>query len=480
MKPIRLKPASCLVLAAFGSVALMPLDQTHAQECKKKPDAPREVFEVDLNGPQADFGIVVTEHEVTERDLIEVDPNFVERALDEPIPVEPLEAQQPIDTGDVKPEDSPKEFICSRTRAMPQAINPAFTTNLYQQLRAKEGNVFFSPCSITQAMGMAYMGAKGDTAAEFAKALSLGGPQESLPGQMEQWRNTLHSSANVKDDKLNIANALCVTGQVPLQSYQDLVRQQFGGELFAGGLEEINGWVDKKTEGRIKKILEELDPNSACMLLNAVYFKGSWKDPFSPFDTRIRDFHVTADKSVKVPMMTRKGRYAVVRNEQYIAVELPYQTSCSMVLMMPAKAEGFEKFEAGMNDALVTKVCRELKGKKREIELAMPKFKIETKYDLVPAMKQLGLAKAFDMEQADFSAMYERDDIAIGQIVHKATLEVDEQGSVATAATGIAANSYSASMPTPAIHFDRPFLVLIRENNTNTTLFMGRISDPTK
>jgi len=359
-------------------------------------------------------------------------------------------------------------------------LNPAFTTDLYQQLRGTEGNVFFSPCSITQAMGMAYMGAKGDTAAEFAKAMSLSGSQKNLPGQMEHWRNTLQGSANVNNDKLRIANALCVTGEVPLQSYQDLVRQKFGGELFAGGLEEINGWVNKKTEGNIEKILESLDPNSACVILNAVYFKGSWKTPFSPSDTRERDFHVTADKSVKVPMMSREGHCAVVRNERYIAVELPYKTSCSMVLMMPTKAEDFGKLEAGLNEELVRKICVDLKGAAQEIDLAMPRFKIATEYNLVPAMNQLGLAKAFDMDQADFSAMYERDDIAIGQIVHKATLEVDEQGSVATAATAIEMAANSISMPTPSIHFDRPFIVLIRENNTNTTLFMGRISDPTK
>ena len=356
--------------------------------------------------------------------------------------------------------------------------NPAFGAQLYQQLRSEDGNVFFSPYSISEAMGMAYAGAGGNTATEIAKALGFDKDTKALGPQMHAFRSHLMGLVNKEDNKLNIANALCVTGLDPLPAYQDTVRKHYEGEIFTGGLDEINGWVKTKTEGNIEKILEELSPDSACVLLNAVYFKGNWKTPFKAGNTGKADFHLSPDKAVSVVTMSRSDSFQVLRDNNLIAVEMPYQTSASMVLIMPDKAEGMKELQDKLSEAMIQDLCQRLKGGKGEyIKLFMPKFRIATSYDLIPQMKQLGIADAFDFDKADFKAMYGETPVKISQIKHKATLEVDEMGSVASAATAVEMQFYSA--PPPAIRFDRPFLVLIRESSTGTNLFMGRINDPT-
>ncbi len=360
-------------------------------------------------------------------------------------------------------------------------LNPAFGSHLYQQLRTDEGNVFFSPYSISEAMGMVYAGSGGNTSTEIAKALNFSQDTKTLGPQMQELRRQLMAQVNQKDNKLNIANALCVTGKSPLQSYQDTVRQQYDGKIFSGGLEEINGWVKKKTEGNIEKILEELSQDSACVLLNAVYFKGNWKTSFEAKNTHKADFHIPSGKTAQVDMMGREGSYKVLRDKGMITVELPYQTSASMVLIMPEKADGMKALEESLNQDTIQTLCIDLQGAKdTKANLFLPKFKLATSYDLVKPMNQLGMVDAFD-KKADFKVMYGETPVKISQIKHKATLEVDEMGSVASAVTAVEINALSADIgePLPQIRFDRPFLVLIRENTTGTNLFMGRINNPT-
>ena len=367
--------------------------------------------------------------------------------------------------------------------AVPQDINPGFAPGLYAQLSQEEGNVFFSPYSITEAMAMVHSGAGGNTATEIANALSIDGDQKTLAQRLLNQRRFLMAQANKDDNKLNIANALCVTGMAPEQAYQDLVRKQFQGELFAGGLDKINGWVKEKTEGKIEKILEELSPDSVCVLLNAVYFKGKWQTPFKSRMTHKAPFFKADGKEVKVDMMTREGGFRVLRDNGLTAVDLPYQTSSSMVLIQPDKAGGMEALEKRLNEGLLTDLGHRLSQSRMErAKLYLPKFKIATEYDLIPAMKELGVKDAFGFAKSDFKAMYAKSSIKIAQIKHKATLEVDEAGSVAAAATAVEMVRKSAAIRPPAaqIRFDRPFLVLIREKTTGTNLFVGRINDPTK
>lgn len=358
----------------------------------------------------------------------------------------------------------------------PHELNPDFTPALYQQLKKDEGNVFFSPYSITEAMAMVHAGAGGNTADEIATALALGeGDANDIARRGEALRRHL-ANLNQGENKLRVANALCVTGEPPRQSYQELVRSRYDGKLFSGGLDEINGWVKEKTEGKIEEILKSLSPDSACVLLNAVYFKGQWETPFDQADTGKSKFHRKPGDEVEVDMMSSESRYRWLDENGLIAVELPYENGAVMVLVMPEKAAGMASLEDRLDAPFLEKTCNKLhKANAYQAVVHVPKFKVSTEYDLIPTMKQLGVSDAFDGSRADFKAMYGEKPVTISQIVHKATLEVDEKGSVASAATAVEILPLAGPRH---FRFDRPFLVLIRDRATGTTLFMGRINDP--
>jgi serpin B len=362
--------------------------------------------------------------------------------------------------------------------ATPEAreLNPDFTPALFRQLKAGEGNVFFSPYSITEAMAMVHAGAGGNTADEIVKAMALGeGSAEDIAQRSGALRAQL-AKLNQGENKLRVANALCVTGATPLESYQNLLRSRYDGELFSGGLDAINGWVNKKTEGKIEKILEKLSPDSACVILNAVYFKADWVTSFDAGATVKAKFQRPGADPVEVDMMRSESSYRTLWDKGLIAVELPYKNGASMVLVMPDKADGMAALEDRLGARFLQETCDKLRKRNaHQAVVQVPKFKVATQYDLIPTMKQLGMSDAFEMARADFKAMYGKTPVQISQIVHKATLEVDEKGSVATAATAVEMQKESG----PArIRFDRPFLVLIRDQATGTTLFMGRINDP--
>jgi len=460
-------------LSAFSLGLTMSLSQ--ALPCEK----PEEIV-IDLNGPQKDFGVVVTEHIIQEGELEKPIPDFAvcakARAVDGQVPVV-------VDGNKGELVEAERRGIRPVKMAIPTPINPAFDTNLYQLLKQGDGNVFFSPYSITECLGMVYAGTGKNTAAEIGKAMSFGKDAKLTSVELKKLRTHLSQSLNRSDCKLNIANALCVTGITPKQGYQNIVRDEFGGEIFSGGLAEINGWASKKTEGKIKEILKQLSPDSACVLLNAVYFKGDWKYAFKANDTHKANFHLTNNDKVKVDMMKQKGGFKVLRGNGMTIVELPYKNSASMVLMLPDQADGMAALEKKLNDGLLLDLGQRLSQSQPErIELHLPKFKIEAKCDLVGAMKSLGMKEAFEGDGADFSVMYDRSDVKITQIKHKAILEVDEKGSVAAAVTAVG-YGLTSSRPTvqlPKIRFDRPFITIIRDRETGANLFMGRINDPTK
>ncbi|TYL39940.1 serpin family protein [Natronococcus pandeyae] len=386
--------------------------------------------------------------------------------------------------------------------------NVAFSLDLLEQLRTEEPdeNLFFSPYSVSVALAMTRAGARGETAAEMADALryelendDLHGAFGALEDEFER-RNedgsevddpygTDDDETDDEDDlgfELSSANAVWVDDEFELEEdYLELLEVYYeAGERlvdFAGSPEEarqeINAWVEEQTNDRIEDLLPEstISESTRLVLTNAVYFLAAWKHDFDPADTAPGPFTSLGGSETEVELMHQREelRYAEVDGHQL--VELPYANDdTSMVVVLPAEGE-FESFEESLTvDRLATMLGE---TSRPEVDLALPKFGIESAFSLVDVMQELGMERAFG-GGADFSGMADGDssDLYVGDIVHESFLEVDEEGTEAAAATAVVMDE-SAAAEQVEITVDRPFLFYVRDRPTETPLFFGRVID---
>ena len=352
---------------------------------------------------------------------------------------------------------------------------------LFQELATGSENLVISPFSLGSALDMTLAGARGDTEKEMLLALS----HKTLP------RDAVAAAygdvfARIKELNqgitLNNANGLCLAECSGLlqKPYRNLLQKQFAAEIFAAtDIGTLNGWVKKKTSGKIEKLLDSFPPNCVCVILNAVYFKGNWASQFKPSATCEDDFHVTKDKITRVPMMNQTGKFTLVENEKGQALVLPYaQKDLAMIVMLPAGNDDSGKGISAMIDQAVAAYRQ---GRKPEVLVTLPKFRMEYKADKIgTAYQKLGMKKAFSATEADFGGMTGKSQLGqiwIGSIIHKAIIEVNEEGSAAAAATGVVMVAKSA-MRIPEFRADRPFLFAIVDTKTDATLFLGRVRNP--
>lgn len=356
--------------------------------------------------------------------------------------------------------------------------NNAFAVQLYQELGTKEGNLFFSPYSVSSALGMTYAGAGGNTAKEMKEVLHFQMDQPELNSAFKSLNRKLAANTNKAGQKLNIANALVLTGGDVSGEFKAILKKDYDAEIFDGGLEKINGWVKQKTEGKIEKILEELSPNSVCVILNAIYFKGIWESQFQKNQTHDAPFSVSANNKVTVPLMYQKSDFKLLIEKDFKAVSIPYkEKNLSMVILLPETVDGLPALEKQLTPQGLKELVEKLdKQRVQEMELFMPKFKLETSYDLVGSFLKMGMKDAFD-NTADFSGMGWPKDLWISQIKHKAFVEVNEEGTEAAGATAV--EMATKSMPYyPVFRADHPFLFIIQDNQSGSFLFMGRMVNP--
>jgi serpin B len=360
--------------------------------------------------------------------------------------------------------------------------NTAFAVQLYRELGNKEGNLFFSSYSVSAALGMAYAGARGNTAREMKEVLHFQLDQTELHPAFKSLNKELVATALNAGQKLNIANALVLTGGDVSGEFKTILKDNYDAAIFRGGLDTINGWVKQKTEGKIEKILEKLDPNSVCVLLNAIYFKGIWESQFLKSSTHDAPFSVSASKQVKVSLMYHKSDFKILTEKDFQAVSIPYKgKNLSMVILLPKAVDGLATLEKQLTTQSLKERLAELDEQRvQKIELYLPKFKLETTYDLVDPCEKMGMKDAFALERADFSGMgWPKGSLWISQIKHKAFVEVNEEGTEAAAATAV--GMAKMAMPVrdyPVFRADHPFLFIIRDNQSDTILFMGRIVNP--
>ncbi|HEC62869.1 MAG TPA: serpin family protein, partial [Candidatus Acetothermia bacterium] len=348
----------------------------------------------------------------------------------------------------------------------------------------------FSPHSISLALAMAYAGARGETAAEMAQALYFTLPQERLHPAFNALDLTISARAAAEEIELYIANGFWgQLGHHFLQEYVELLSRNYGAEFhlvdFQGAPEacraRINDWVSERTQGKIEALLPpgSVTPLTRLVLANAIYFQGAWKTQFDPRNTSLEPFRLLGEgeQTVLVLMMRQGAALGYAEGElegiPYQVVELPYTgNEFGMVILLP-ELLGFEEFEAGLNaerlELLLAGISTEL------VVLSMPKFSFSSTFSLRGALSELGMPLAFSPE-ADFSGIDGSRDLQIDEAYHKAFIRVDEEGSVAAAATG--AVQVLKTPPPIIVRIDHPFIFLIRDRETGTILFLGRVLNP--
>lgn len=372
---------------------------------------------------------------------------------------------------------------CGQAAASHKSVaegNTYVAVDLYHELGKSRGNLFFSPFSISSALAMTYAGARGDTAAQMKGVLHFQLEQAGLNSAFRSLDQKLASTAQRSDQRLNIANALVLTGRKVSDVYENTLKTYYNAEIFSGDLGVINGWVKRKTEGKIESILDQLSANSACVILNAIYFKGTWDVQFDTIRTQNAPFNISADKQVKIPVMHRKDNYKLLEQDNAQIISLPYKgKALSMVVILPREVEGL----AGVEEKLKAEDIKELfikldKQPERQVSVYFPKFNMETKYDLGGPFQKMGMTDAFS-PGADFSGMgWPKSHLWIGQIKHKVFVEVSEEGTEVAATTGVEMVTKSMVSRELVFRADHPFLFMVWDNETGTILFMGRMTDP--
>ena len=329
--------------------------------------------------------------------------------------------------------------------------NSAFAFNLYQALKGADGNLFYSPFSISEALAMTYAGARGETEKQMAEVLQFQLSQmdlhpafNSLDLQLAK-RGQGAQGADGKGFRLHVVNALW--GQQDfsfLPAYLDLLAENYGAGLrlldFKNAAEPsrqtINEWVSEQTEQKIKDLLPpgSIDELTRLVLTNAIYFNAAWQSQFKPKDTADGQFHLLNGNEVTARMMHQTGPFGYVKGSNYQAVELPYDgNELSMVVLLPS-SDQFKAFEGNLTGQQVDEIILGIKN--QPVALSMPRFKVESEFGLKETLSAMGMQVAFT-EAADFSGMDGKKDLIIQDVVHKAYVAVDENGTEAAAATGV-------------------------------------------
>ncbi|XP_075555089.1 iris-like [Dermacentor variabilis] len=363
-----------------------------------------------------------------------------------------------------------------------------FSVDLYKQLMAKDqrdGNIFFSPFSISAALSMALGGARSDTAEELSAVLHV--DADEVHSHFASFFSKLPDYA--VGVKLNIANRMYAEQTFPvLSSYVALLRDKYNTTIesvdFRNKYEsvrlEVNSWVEKTTESRIRELLPSgtVDAMTTLILVNAIYFKGLWSSQFDSKYTRTSDFHLDSRNKTQVEMMFQESSFSMGHSDdmEVEALEIPYCGSkTSMVLLLPKDIEGLSKLEERMTGSALSKMLENMR-RCSNVKLYLPKFKLEQAVNLKAVLQGMGINDFFGLA-ADLSAISDAGKLVATEVIHKAFVEVNEEGTEAAAATAVIMMCRSARMSEVERKFvvDRPFMFLIRSHDPEVVLFIGSV-----
>ncbi|XP_058412578.1 serpin B3-like isoform X1 [Diceros bicornis minor] len=383
--------------------------------------------------------------------------------------------------------------------------NTHFAVDLFQQLKkSNKDNIFYSPLSISSALAMTYSGAQGNTALQIGKVsvsslyvdrcrlISLLACVEKSGNVHHQFQKLLTELKKPTDAyELNIANRLYGEKKFQFrQEYMDDVKKFYLASVesadFINAAEEsrkkINSWVESQTKGKIKDLFPPHSLSSAILVLvNAVYFKGQWDKIFYKEYTVEEKFWLNKDTSKSVQMMKQISyfNFTALEDMQAKILEMPYKDKdLSMMLVLPNEVDGLQKLEDKLTAEKLLEWTSSQNMRETLVDLRLPRFKVEKSYDLTNTLKSMGMVDAFSPQDANFLGMAESRGLMVTKIIHKSFVEVNEQGTKAAAATGTGVAGATSVPLYESFHCDHPFLFFIKHNNTNSILFLGRVSSP--
>ncbi len=372
------------------------------------------------------------------------------------------------------------------------AGNTAFALDMYAHLRTHDGNLFFSPYSISTALAMTYAGARGETEEQMAQVLHLTLEHEDIHpafAYLDEHFRDIQRAGNVA---LSVANALWIQqGFNVLDAFLDTVKTYYRAglhevnfvEAAEAAREDINSWVAAQTNQKIQELIPQgvLHELTRLVLTNAIYFQGKWASEFSKDETQEDAFWVSSACKKMAPLMYQEHAFHYGENDDVQVIQMPYQgEDLSMAILLPKVRDGLAAIEASLTPEHL-RAWLNLTAR-RDVKVYLPRFTQTSRFSLSSVLQAMGMKKAFSSREADFSGIEPGKSLSITDVLHKAFVEVNEEGTEAAAATGVVVGvtSVMEPQPVPVFRADHPFLFLIRDKRSGSILFMGRMMDPSE
>jgi serpin B len=363
-----------------------------------------------------------------------------------------------------------------------------FAAAAYGKLARGRGNIIFSPFNISTALSMAMAGARGQTATEMQTVLHQASTDAKYHAALATLIGQITNTSNVGGDELAMANGLWVEQDFPvLSAFEQTIRSQYGAPLtpvdFAHNAEaartRINSWTGEHTKGKIHELFGpgSLDAHTRLVITSAIYFYGKWALPFSPRLTATAPFKLAGGGTAEARFMRQAAYFSYAETDSMQILEMKYADQMlAFDVLLPKAADGLGDLEKSVSAANLDAWLAALSG--RRVEVSLPKFRAESQFELGPTLASLGMSSAFQAS-ADFSGIDGRRDLYISQVIHKAFVDVSEEGTEAAAATGLTMRPRAARVD-PGVIFqaDHPFVFLIRDTRTGAILFAGRLTKP--
>ena len=429
--------------------------------------------------------------------------------IDTKTPVPPTEeapveeatsTKQPAEEGILAKSDLARETNPQVSEEQRQKLaddTSKFAAAFYQQIRQKEGNIIYSPFSISLALSMTLAGAESTTEQAMMEALQYSLPESQVHQAFNALLLAIEASEQEKPEEsegsefqLNIANSIWGQSGFPFMSdFLDVLAKHYGAGMYnvdyitnpESARELINQWIEDETEDKIQDLIPPgaITELTRLVLANAIYFNGSWRFPFDEGATHPVPFQLLDGTEATVDMMKLSGEsLAYTAGDAFQAVQLPYLSPDFVMTVLVPDEGAFDDFEAALDTEKIKEISANLMW--QLLNLEMPKFDFETSTNAKDPLAALGMAEAFQSDAADFSGITDVEDLFISDVLHKATITVDEEGTEAAAATVVIMRAKSAPEPEEPISLviDRPFLFMIQHQPTGTILFMGRVLEP--